>query len=717
MTNSSTKGILVSIALFSFVLISFPANVYGEEISVTSIALEETSILELTNNSKEEVKTLRVWVGSDFSFKSFKTEEGWVGEKTPQGVIIFTSSETIKLGESVKFGVITDKSTQKINWKALDNNDLQIAIGASIAKDIPTVVKNSIPIKSSKNTGESMSSESSFRIVPKKPNVSSTIRVTGDNFGASHEFDFYIDSKKLGSFVTDANGHFMTTMKIPDDQKAERVILKVIDKEGKENTISLKIGEVKNRIPKSTFIPLTIKGIPDVVQRGDFLEIFGTGNPNSGLIAEVHSSDDSIINSRTMEIDSKGNWKLDEPIIVPFDIDFGRYSVNISDGRESIVKYWTVESDKVILVTPTKPMFKGGELIIFNGTALPNIPIDLVLEDSHGNEMASDSLEVNNSGLVGFQYQTTKNIDKVGTWTLIAKQGQHKELIYVGYDEIPSIPVSIELDKLNYKSSETAHVSIIGIPSEKLSMIIVSPSGHIEGNSTSIQLGLDGRAKSDLKLTGFRTGIYEAVIKKGSTQSSERFTVGLQTGSGEIDATTTKSIYLPGESILLLGKAANFDSLFTAILFDPNGQEIKVLEFPSDDKGKFTENKLRIPSNGISGTWLIKVASGPNFFNIEIEVLSILEEGILVNVEFDQVIPGFGTIIKLKVEGAAPKSSVSLVISDANGDIIDDSLKCNATNQSTCNVPWTITENILPGTYTVKVTDSVNYAENTFVVD
>ena len=46
-----------------------------------------------------------------------------------------------------------------------------------------------------------MTTESTFRIVPDKPNVGSTIRVTGDNFGESQEFDFFIDTQKIGSFI------------------------------------------------------------------------------------------------------------------------------------------------------------------------------------------------------------------------------------------------------------------------------------------------------------------------------------------------------------------------------------------------------------------------------------------------------------------------------------------------------------------------------------
>ena len=82
-----------------------------------------------------------------------------------------------------------------------------------------------------------MTSESTFRIIPEKPNVGSSIRVTGDNFGSSQNFDFYIDTKKIGSFVTDENGHFMTTMKIPDEQNADRVDFKVKSEEGDEKKL------------------------------------------------------------------------------------------------------------------------------------------------------------------------------------------------------------------------------------------------------------------------------------------------------------------------------------------------------------------------------------------------------------------------------------------------------------------------------------------------
>ena len=63
-----------------------------------------------------------------FNFKSFKTEKGWIGDKNAQGVIIFSSSEIIKSGESVKFGIKVDNKNAVINWKGLDPNNEIIEI-------------------------------------------------------------------------------------------------------------------------------------------------------------------------------------------------------------------------------------------------------------------------------------------------------------------------------------------------------------------------------------------------------------------------------------------------------------------------------------------------------------------------------------------------------------------------------------------------------------
>ena len=709
MNKSSRRGIFLSITLlFSIILVSMPLNVNAEEINVNSFAFEETTIIEFINNSGGDVNTFGVWLENDFNFKSFKTEKGWAGEKNSQGVIIFTSSETIKPGESVKFGFKTDKVNPGINWNALGKEDNQIDTGKVSSVELPEVIENTEPKQNetTEYTGTSISTESIFRIVPEKPNVGSTIRVTGDKFGASQEFDFYIDSLKIGSFETDGNGHFITTMKIPEEQNADRVDFLIKDKKGEEKKISLRVGESENRIPDSEITKLTIQGLPDVIHRGDFLEIFGTGEPNSAITAVIATYEGEIINSRTAEIDSKGNWKLDEPIIVALDTVFGKYSATITDGRQTILKHWLVESDKIIIITPSSLKFDQGEIMKFNGTALPNKSIEVRLEDPIGKEIFADIIQVNESGFVEFEFQTELSATK-GTYTVIATQEKEKEFIFAGIGVLPSIPVNLELDKLNYKTSESVIISFSGKGSDIISLLIVDPSDKPVGESVSITLEPDGRGSYSFELTGYSSGIYTAVVSKGNTQNSDIFTVGLQTGSGDIAINTTKINYLPGDSILILGDTSP-NVLLTITLYDPDGNEVKVEETFSDKNGKISESTFRIPSEGISGMWSIGVKSGQNFESIEIEVLGILAEGIQISVEKGDTIATVGESINIRIYGVHQNVTIEIIADD--GEIIH-TLNARASGQGEVNLPWIIPKETAPGDYTIKVTDAFGTAE------
>ncbi|TRZ69430.1 MAG: biofilm-associated protein [Nitrosopumilaceae archaeon] len=714
MSKASTRGVFLSLVLLCLtVAIIGPINAYATEtINAKSFSFEETTIIEFTNGGKEDVNSFRIWLGSDINFKSFKTESGWIGEKTPQGVIIFTSSESVKPGESIKIGVKTDKTNPGINWKALDKNEKQIETGKTVPKELPK------PINNEKITGENSSngilSDSVFRIIPEKPNVGSTIRVTGDNFGALQQFDFYINTDKIGTFETDGEGHFISTVTIPKDQNADRVDFSIKDKAGNEKKISLRIMEAETRKPATENIKLTIKGIPNVLHRGDFLEVSGTSQPNGGITASVKNIDEKIINTRTAKVDSKGDWKI-EPIIVPVDAPFGRYTAVISDGREEISTSWVVESGKVIIITPTALEFNPGETMRFNGTAPPNKALEIILKDPLGDEKFSDIIQVGESGIVEFAYPTKANVDKEGTWTLIAAQDGNKEFIFTGLGQPPSIPINVEFDKLNYKSTETATISLTGKPLDKLSMLIIDPSDKPkqfsdDSNIISITLQQDGKKTYSLDLNGYASGTYTAVINKGSTKTSQLFTVGLQTGSGEIKISSTKSEYRPGEPILVLGKT-NPNELITLTLIDNNGNLWKTKETFSDKVGNIKGGELRIPSKAKPGTWTINAKSGSNFNEIKIEVITSIEEGLVVTVNQGIEIPGFGKSIDIKVVNAI--QTVQIEIISSNGNVIE-TLSFPPTSKGEIKQPWFIPQGTASGTYTVKVKDGQNTAQTTF---
>ena len=713
MNKSAMRGISISVlVLFSISLMLIPSEGYAEEIDVVSNGLDETAIITVANNSDEEINTFRVWLGGDFNFESFKTEKGWTGEKNEQGVIIFTSSETIKPNELVKFGFKTDKINPVINWKALDQENKIIDTGVVKLNKLSEVNQNpDIKLNQNyENEGTSIFTESTFRVIPDKPNAGSTIRVTGDQFAASQKFEFYIDTEKIGDFITDENGHFITTMKIPNVEKDSRVDFKIIGHDQTEKKISLRLGDNENRLSKTENIKLEIKGLPNTVYPGDILEIEGTGTPGNTIIVEITNPEKTITNIRTIEVGNGGNWKMLETINIPFDAVLGKYSITASDGRNHILKNWNVETNKIIIINPEKIKYDPGELIKFTGTALPNIPLELILEDSLGNEMISDILEVDSSGVVEFEYQTTENDDKEGTWTLIATQKNTKEFIYVGYDEFPTAPVNLEFDKSTYQNTDTAVISLVAKPLDKITLLIISPSGNVQGNDEIIQLREDGRGEYNLDLEGYTSGIYTAVAKKTGSQSSERFSVGLQLGSGPIDAKITQTEYQQGERILLVG-STNPNILMTASLVDPNGIKIKTVEMPSNSVGIFTEERLRIPTNGEPGLWTINVASGTNLDTVEFNVFSTILEGMAVKTAEEVQV---GELLKISVI-ASHKTSIIIKITDMDGQDIAD-LGCTTTKEFVCATFWSVPKDAIPGTYVIKVNDSISSDETTFEI-
>lgn len=707
MAKSPILGMFLAIVLVSsLALFTLPYASAAENIDAKSIAFEETTIIEFTNESNIPVNTFRIWLGSDFDFKSFKTEKGWTGEKTPQGVIIFTSSEDVEFGDSVKFGIKTNKEKPGINWKALDNKENEIDIGKALAGELKPV---DTPDETPSNT-DGILADSTFRIIPERPNVGSTIRVTGSNFAPVQEFSFYIDDKKLDSFVTNDAGSFMMTTKIPEKIESDRVNFLVKDSSGNERKISLRLGEGKDRVTTEN-VKLTIKGISPMIYRGESLEISGTAQPTTAVTVKISNPDGNVITSHSAEVNSKGNWELSKPIVVPSDAPLGDYKAEITDGKQTKLLTYTVDTDKTIIISPTKTKFELGDILSFNGTAKPNIPIELSLKDPRGKEIYSDIIQVGEDGKVLFEYQTDNNSIK-GTYSVTAKQETEQEFSYGGLGVRPEVPVNISFDRLNYKNTETANIVLSGKSSEVVSLLIIDPSDNPKGTAESIKIGPEGTANFELDLKGYSSGVYTAVASKGNAKSSATFTVGLQIGSGAIDINTTKIDYEPGDSVLILGKTSA-NVLLKVQLIDPSGNIVKEEQTYSDRDGRISEGGFRIPTDAIPGKWVVKATSGSNFDTTELNVTAVQQEGMVVYVEEGQNYPGVGNSINIIILGASQTVEIDIVSSD--GEIVQK-LSFPASDEGEVKQPWIVPKGTAAGTYTVKASDALDSAETTFEI-
>ena len=82
----------------SIILVSSVQNSFADEVIATSTGFEGSTILELKNSraNAANIDSVRIWLSEDNEFKSFKTEQGWLGKKQLNGVIEFTSQNRSK---------------------------------------------------------------------------------------------------------------------------------------------------------------------------------------------------------------------------------------------------------------------------------------------------------------------------------------------------------------------------------------------------------------------------------------------------------------------------------------------------------------------------------------------------------------------------------------------------------------------------------------------
>ena len=718
-----------------------------EQQSVTASAMAHglNNIVTITNTEEAsggDITTVRMWLSTTdgAAFKSFKTESGWTGQRTPQGVIIFTATMPIQPGESAKFGIETDIPISGINWRAVDVGGNDLGIG----KVIPTEMTAPIPMPpdGGQNAADvsppspppppppppppsspSITSESDFRIIPVKPNVGSTIRVAGEKFGPNMHFDFYVNNRVLAGFESRGDGTFVATANIPDDIQPDRVSFVVRDVEGKEIVRSLRLNPAEQRPnsaglsgPGSQASTISISQIPGIVEIGDRFSISGTGNPDSTVVVYTTDHNGAQVSADIVQVDGSGTWSIPGTYLVGADMEIGQYATTATDGVQTASSPWSVAVKETISVQASQVKYERGDSMRFNitttgsGTA-PEEPVKVQLEDPNNMVIYSDILETGGSRSVMFVYNTTFG-NTEGTYTLIATHGKYKEYSFVGVGEMPKIKIRFDLDKVNYRSNDVVTADIRAKPGDSLKFNILDKSDRIineNHRNRFVNVQSDGRASVVLDLVEFENGIFTAELEKGTEKVSKEFTVGLQSGTTNIDITPIKPPYNLGEQFLVSIDTGDTNVPLTITMIDPDGKTIITKEtfsdsirVQNDDQSKALETLL-IPSSGKLGTWTISVNSGGNVFSTPIEVIP---EGMSIQVLGinDDPSIGIGRYIDVMVSGAEQTVWLEMVTQD--GIVIVDEQRVSITGDKIASAKVVIPSDVVSGTYIVKAWDT-----------
>ena len=701
-----------SIVIFSLLVISsviFASGLntsFADEVIATSTGFEDSTILELKNNrgNTASIDMVRIWLSGENEFKSFKTENGWMGKNTPQGVIIFTSQNEIDPGQSVKFGIKTIENNPVINWKALDSNGEVISSASTIVTK-SEISENKPELNKPKIVA--VKENSNFRFIPEKPASNSNFRVVGENFVPNQSLDFYIANELKESIKVNSDGKILFTSKLPiilDDERTEFVLR---DSEGNEKTLSLRIPQLENR-EIADIIKLSFGNTPKEVKRGDVITFDGMATPNTTLTITSKDINGDILAIDTIQVRFDGKWTYDN-LFAP-NLDLGTVSIEIDDGKSKALRNLQVISAKLINIESTEISIDAGDTIVFEGTAIPNQEMSVIIEDAIKTEIFSRTVSVGESGIVSFNVEIPRGSVE-GTYVLSTFQGNESGITIFGVGQEPEPILIVRPTNLNFVSDEVVKIEIQG-PSNAQVAIILIDSADREKLSDTINLGPDGKEIYEIESDELPTGAFTLNAKRGESSGSAVFTIGLTTGSGAISIQTTRDEYKQGEQILILGNTGAINVLLDVTITDFNGKVIKKIETFSDRFGVFKIDNFRIPLDGVIGEWKVNAKSGGNFND---SVFTVTGEDKELVIFVDRTIYNTNELMDISGSGARQSATVTIKIFDSENVKISE-LNITAKNNGEYLTIWKIPADMESGEYTLTADDGASNTSTKFTI-
>ncbi len=699
--------VIFSVFLISSVaLVSSVQDSFADEVIGTSIGFEDSTILELKNSrgNTANIDSIRIWLSGDNEFKSFKTEQGWMGKKQLNGVIEFTTKNKVTPGESVKFGIKTIENNPTINWKALDSEG-EVISSASTQVTIIDSSDNQDELNKPKIIG--INEQSSFRFIPEKPTSGSEFRVIGENFIPGQKLDFYIGNELEKTIEIDNDGKILFTSKIPQVNNDERTEFILRDAEGNEKNLSIRIPNLENReIP--TNLKLSLGNTPQEVKRGDTITLEGIATPNSTLTITSKQIDGEILAIDTIQVGFNGRWTYDN-LFSP-ELDLGPVSIEIDDGKTKALRSIEVISAKLINITTENSMYDAGDIIEFVGTGIPGQDMSVILEDSIGTEVFARTVNVGETGNINFEIEIERGSVE-GTYVLYSFQGNEEGITIFGVGQEPEPILILKPTKLNFDAGEPIQISIQGPTNAQVALIVID-SADREKFSDTMNLGPDGKEVYIIPSEDLPNGSFTINAKRGESSGSAIFTIGLTTGSGAISIQTTRDNYNAGEQILILGSTGAINVLLDITIEDPDGTVIKKIETFSDRFGVFKVDNFRIPSDAEIGEWSILAKSGGNFKK---SIFYVQGDSSELEIVTDDNEYQANELMNISGSGARISATITIKIFNMTGEEVDE-LNITAKSNGEFLTLWQIPADLEIGEYEMTADDGASNTSTKFKI-
>ena len=372
------------------------------DIPVSAKGFENTIIIEFENGEQNtvKIKTINIWLAKGNSFQVVKQELGWNSKPYGDGQgLTFSTSEVLNPGESVKFGVVTAKKVNAINWKVIDENQNQIGPEKTKIVEIsqtPIIVESTdVEVDNVQQTGDILYGTKKF--IPDNLRTGSNMRLVGDGFSSEQTLQFYLNDEFLKSTESDAQGNFITTIKIPDSIGTGISKFKIVDELGSSQISSVKINEQQNRLIKEGQViqEFKINNMPESVTLDNTLSISGVGHPSKPVLITI-KNEDTIETIQVVNIGVNGEWNFQKPITT--DDELGDRTIIIRNDFNETSRDLSIVTGQLFTISVFTATTDLGDVFVLTGMALPNEDLALLIKNPDDDTIRFDVLKIDESG-------------------------------------------------------------------------------------------------------------------------------------------------------------------------------------------------------------------------------------------------------------------------------------------------------------------------------
>ncbi len=425
---------LVAILFFS---VTASALAQGDVFSARVLAKgKKSSIMMLVVNSSKSTSSIhefKITFSADRPLAA--VARGWNVDRTSDSMTFTATRSDLGPGGRAIFIIkVTDPATAAFEWKASDNNGVELQSGQVAKVRIREQPTNSIlPNVTAPEVN----------ISKVKASLGEQLTVTGRGYSASSAVIVYIDQTELARITTDTAGAFNTVVLIPSNIGVGLHLIKAVDAKNKSSVIQILIEGAAGDLTPLQGGKLEVRTDRKEYSTGEVVKITGSAVLESPVSLQVRDPKSGIICGANPQVNTQ-TLLWDATCVIPNNAIAGTYVVEAKQIVHKTTTTITVkgtttggsggtggtgsggvegENAGPLVISTDKQTYKVGETVQITVTgARPESILDIII-DGAGAHLDFERVTTDKAGSATLTYPLATA--ESGVWKIAAKQDKY----------------------------------------------------------------------------------------------------------------------------------------------------------------------------------------------------------------------------------------------------------------------------------------------------